>query len=153
MFESWKKVGHIGNSIHLMNNYNFIDVIKYISPCIPQSVLLFTTTPQHTKICVSQLANSVSLWWKFSDVSSYKDTNPIRSGPHPMTSINFASLEALSPNRATLGDKGFKMWIWGGHKHSVSKRCLLSRRFFFPLRGKRENRELDCTLAKPRIAA
>ena len=106
MFESWKKVGHIGNNIHLMNNYNFIDVIKYIFPCIPQSVLLFTTLPQHTEICVSQLADSVFLWWKFSDVSSYRDTNPIRSGPHPMTSINFASLEALSPNRATLEGGG-----------------------------------------------
>ena len=65
MFESWKKVGHTGNNIHLMNNYNFIDVIKCIFPCIPQSVLLFTTLPQHTEICVSQLADSVSLWWKF----------------------------------------------------------------------------------------
>ena len=54
---------------------------------------------------------------KLSGVSSYKDTHPIRSGPHPYGLMNLTliiSLVAPSPNTATLGVRVSTYGVGGG---------------------------------------
>ena len=57
-------------------------------------------------------------------VSYYKDTNPIGSGPHSMTSFNINYF--LTPNSATLGIRASTYVFCGGtHKFSPQHTYLL----------------------------
>lgn len=103
-----------------LSNRNFTQFWRLGSPGPKCSIIKFLVSPLFLScICLSSCAltsRRVERERELFDICSYKDTNPIGSGPYPVNPFNLHYLcKGLLSKYSHLGSWGFCIWIGVGN--------------------------------------